>query len=103
MSVDPTPAYQPSAYVVEWNTDPIIPTLEARCVQMGPQIELCWQTSPDRFYQLLYSSALAPNQWSPLSTVWIAGDGTRHCETDAILPDSPTKFYRLICTSTPSP
>ena len=101
MSVDPTPAYQPSAYVVEWNSDPLVPTLEGRCVQMGSQIELCWQTAPNRFYQLLYSSALATSEWVPSSTPWIAGDGTRHCETDAILPAGPGKFYRLICASTP--
>jgi hypothetical protein len=100
MSVDPILDYQPTAYVVEWNTDPLAPTLEAQCLGMSYQIELCWQTAPNRWYQLLSSSTLTTNQWFPISTAWIAGDGARHCETDAILPDNPTKFYRLICTST---
>jgi Lectin C-type domain len=101
MSVEPTPAYRPIAYVVEWDYDPLAPTLEAWFSQTSLQIELCWQTAPNRFYQLLYSSVLTTNQWAPLSSNWVSGDGSRHCETDVILPSSPAKFYRLTCTNAP--
>ena len=97
MSIDPTPAYRPTAYVVEWDHDPVAPPLEVRC----SQIELCWQTATNRFYQLLYSSALTTNQWVPLYTNWVSGDGTRHCEADAIPAGSPKKFYRLLSTNAP--
>jgi hypothetical protein len=97
MSIDPTPAYRPTAYVVEWDHDPVAPPLEVRC----SQIELCWQTATNRFYQLLYSSALTTNQWVPLYTNWVSGDGTRHCEADAIPAGSPKKFYRLFSTNAP--
>ena len=103
MSVDPTPAYRPIAFVLEWARDPLASTLEARGSQISSQIDLCWQTATNRSYQLLFSSTLTTNQWAPLHTNWVSGDGTRHCETDAILSGSPIKFYRLLCTNAPPP
>ena len=97
MSIDPTPAYRPIAYVVEWDHDPLAPSLEIR---YSP-IELCWQTAANRFYQVLCSSDLTANQWVPMQTNWVAGDGTRHCETDGIPAGSPKKFYRLLTTNAP--
>ncbi len=70
-------------------------------VQIPSQVELCWQTATNRFYQLVYSSALTINQWTPFHTNWVAGDGTRHCETDAITAGGSTRFYRLLCTNAP--
>jgi hypothetical protein len=103
MSIDPTPAYWPNAYVLEWDHDPLAPTLEARCSSTCSEVELCWQTAANRFYQLLYFSTLTPDQWTPLHANWISGDGTKHCEADAILSGSPMKFYRLLCTNAPVP
>ena len=100
MSIDPTPAYWPIAYVVEWDHDPLAPRLEIRCSQTE-LCDLCWQTATNRFYQLLYASVLATNLWVPLHTNWVSGDGTRHCETDAIAAGSPVKFYRLLSTNAP--
>jgi hypothetical protein len=97
MSTDPTPAYRPTAYVLEWDHDPLAPSLEISC----PPIELCWQTATNRFYQLLCSSGLTTNQWVPIHTYWVSGDGTRHCETDAIPDGSAKKFYRLLTTNAP--
>lgn len=99
MSIEPTSAYRPIAYVVEWDHDPLASALEVRC----SQVELCWPTATNRFYQLLYSSALTTNQWVPLFTNWVSGDGTTHCETDAIPAGSPRKFYRLLSTNAPPP
>ena len=95
MSIDPTPAYRPIAYIVEWDHDPLAPSLEIS----GSPIELCWQTATNRFYQLLRSSDLTTDQWVPLHTNWVSGDGTRHCETDANPAGSPKKFYRLLSTN----
>ena len=103
MSLDPTAAYRPIAYVLEWDRDPIAPTLVIRCLQASSQIELCWNTATNRSYQLLHSTTVSTNLWVPFSHTWIAGDGARHCETDALLPDSPARFYRLLCTNTPPP
>jgi hypothetical protein len=97
MSVDPTPAYRPIAYVVEWDHDPLIPSLQIS----GSPLELCWQTATNRYYQLLCSSDLTTNQWVPIHTNWVSGDGTRHCETDAMPVSSPNKFYRLLITNAP--
>jgi hypothetical protein len=103
MSLDSTPAYRPIAYVLEWDHDPLVPALQVRRSQSPPELALCWQTAPNRFYQLLCSSVLNTNQWVPLSTNWIWGDGTIHCEIDLIDSISPTKFYRLLCTNAPPP
>jgi hypothetical protein len=103
MSVDPAPAYRPIAYVIEWDHDPLAPNLEARPSLVGAQFEICWQTAPDRIYQLLCSSSLVTNQWVPVYTNWIAGDGTRHCESHTISSGSAGQFYRLLCTNSSPP
>ncbi|HZR18004.1 MAG TPA: hypothetical protein VFE51_11970 [Verrucomicrobiae bacterium] len=83
---------------MEWERDPLAPTLEINY----PPAQLCWQTATNRFYQLLYSSVLAPGEWLPLSTHWIRGDSTRHCETDTTNADAPPRFYRVLCTNAPN-
>ena len=103
MSVDPTPDYRPIAYVIEWNNDPFAPILEASWSPTNSQVVLCWQSAPNRFYQLQFSGALTNNQWAPLNSNWVSGDGMRHCETDVILYDTPIRFYRLLCTNAPPP
>ena len=62
MSIDPTPAYRPIAFVLELDHDPLAPTIEARGSQIPSQIDLCWQTATNRSYQLLFSSTLTTNQ-----------------------------------------
>jgi len=104
MSIDPTPAYRPIAYVIEWDFDPLVPILEIRLLPgtEPSQVELCWQTRPNRWYQLLSVAAFAPNPWVPLNTNWVTGDGTRHCEVDAVLAGGSTnRFYRVLCTNAP--
>jgi hypothetical protein len=97
MSLDPPPASRPIAYVIEWDHAPLAPSLEIR----GSPIELCWQTATNRYYRLLCSSDLATNQWVPIHTNWVSGDGARYCETDAMPVGSPNKFYRLLTTNAP--
>jgi hypothetical protein len=65
------------------------------------QVELCWQTVTNTWYQLQYLSTLTTNQWLPLSTNWVAGNGTRFCTTDAVVADSPQRFYQLSVTNSP--
>jgi hypothetical protein len=84
-------------YVVERDDDPNHPRLDIRV----SQVELCWQTGTNTWYQLQYRSPLTTNQWLPLSTNWVAGDGTRFCTTDAVLPGSPQRFYQLSVTNSP--
>lgn len=100
MSVDPTSAYRPTAYVVEWNNDPLAPTLVISA-PASSEVALCWETAPNRYYQLQWSSVLSSNQWVPLFPAWTTGDGAGHCEIDTIAPGSPQKFYRLLCTNSP--
>lgn len=62
------------------------------------QVELCWNTTSNSWYQLQYRSALTTNLWTPLSG-WIAGDGTRYCTNDAVLVSQPQRFYQLSITN----
>lgn len=73
---------------------PVVPTLDIRV----SQVELCWQTTTNTWYQLQYSSALTTNVWTPLSG-WIAGDGTTYCTNDAVPVFQPQKYYRLSVTN----
>jgi hypothetical protein len=65
------------------------------------QVEICWQTVTNTWYQLQYRSALTTNQWLALSTNWVVGDGARFCTTDAIVGGTPQRFYQLSVTNSP--
>lgn len=84
-------------YVVERNDDPNHPNLAIRL----SQVELSWQSATNTWYQVQYRSSLTTNQWLPLSTNWLSGDGTQFHFTDAILVGSPQKFYQLSVTNSP--
>lgn len=103
MSIDPTPAYRPIAYVVEWDLDPLAPTIEVSYSRATSQVELCWLTAPNRSYLLLSSTNLTANQWAPLHANWVPGDGTKHCQAAIIQPGTSAQFYRLLCTNVPPP
>jgi len=63
------------------------------------QVELCWETASNTWYQVQYRSTLTTNQWTPLTGTWITGDGTRYCTTNAILVGTPQRFYQLSVTN----
>jgi hypothetical protein len=78
-------------------TPPAQPVLSIRV----SEVELCWQTATNTWYELQYRSTLTTNQWLPLSTNWVSGDGTKFCTTDAVLAGSPQRFYRVSVTNSP--
>jgi hypothetical protein len=73
----------------------LLPRLEIRV----SQVELCWQTATNTWYQLQFRSTLTTNQWTALTGGWVAGDGTRYCTTDAVPVGSPQRFYQLSLTN----
>lgn len=96
-SVDPTAAYRPRAYVIEWDRDPFLPMLS---VQLQP-FQICWQTHLNRYYQLQSCSSLHNAVWTPVHTNWISGDGNVRCEADPIPNSGGMRFYRVVCTPSP--
>jgi len=86
-----------SGYLVEFAPVPEFSRLDIRI----SQVELCWWTANNIWYQLQYSSTLTTNQWAPLTGTWVAGDGTRYCTNDAILLGQPQRFYQLAVTNSP--
>ena len=70
-------------------------------VSQAAQVELCWQTATNTWYQLQYRSTLSANNWLPLSTNWVTGDGTRFCTKDAVVLGSLQKFYGLSIRNSP--
>jgi len=65
------------------------------------QVELCWETASNKWYQVLYRSTLTTNLWAPLTGAWLAGDGARSCITDEVLVSYPRRFYQLSVTNSP--
>ena len=65
------------------------------------QVELCWDTRANYWYQLQLESALTTNQWVPFMTNWIAGDGNRFCTNDAVLANQVQRLYRVAVTNSP--
>jgi hypothetical protein len=67
------------------------------------QVELGWETQPEASYWLLYSSALVPGTWFPLSSNAIKGAGGFFYTNDVILPGQPMRSYRLVLTNETRP
>lgn len=76
---------------------PGLPLLDIRV----SQVELCWQTATNTWYQLQYRSTLTTNQWTPLTGTWMTGDGTRYCTNDTVLVGQPQRFYQVGATNSP--
>ena len=92
VSID-TDATDVDAVISEW--EPAPPTLRI----LLPQLELCWTTETNAWYQLQYRCSLMAGQWIPLTTNWVSGDGARFCTADAMLPGQPQRFYRVVATN----
>jgi CSLREA domain-containing protein len=75
------------------------PTLSIRVIPLS-QVEICWDTVTNRWYQLQYRSTLVTNPWSPLSA-WIKGGGQMICTNDSILVGGPQRFYQVGVTNLP--
>lgn len=65
------------------------------------QIELCWGTQINNWYQLQYQSSLTTNRWVPFMANWVAGNGSPFCTNDALLTDQIQRYYRLAITNAP--
>jgi hypothetical protein len=65
------------------------------------EVELCWDTATNKWYQLQYRSSLTTNQWTSLTTGWFVGDDSRFCTNDAVLADQVQRYYRLAVTNSP--
>ncbi len=78
-------------------TEPPPPSV---CVHVS-QVEVCYDTVTGAWYQLQYRSTLTAQEWTPLSSRWVAGDGERKFATDAVGSGQPQRFYRVAVTNTP--
>jgi hypothetical protein len=65
------------------------------------QVELCWDTHTNSWYQLQYRSALTTNQWTPLTPTWLAGTGATYCTNDAVVVGQSQRFYKVAVTNSP--
>ena len=66
------------------------------------QVELCWPTATNAWYQLQYRSILTTNQWVPISA-WLRGSGDLFCTNDAVLIGQTQRFYQVARTNAPPP
>jgi len=66
-----------------------------------PQIELCWETGANSWYQLQYKSALCGEEWVPFMRNWIAGIDGRFCTNDVLLAGPDQRYYRVAVTNAP--
>lgn len=74
------------------------PRLSIRASQS--QVELCWDTATNEWYQLQCCSVLTTNQWVPL-TPWLSGNGDGFCTNDTVLAGQAQRFYQVACTNAP--
>lgn len=64
------------------------------------QVELCWGTVTNTWYQLQYSSSLTTNFWKPVIAAWTPGTGGMICTNQPVLA-GPQTYYRLATTNAP--
>jgi Protein of unknown function (DUF642) len=59
------------------------------------EVELCWETVPNRIYQVQYQSTVSTNSWTDLGGA-IQGNGTNTCFTDPVPIGQAQRIYRII-------
>src|SRR6185295_5600505 len=67
------------------------------------QVQLCWETETNLWYQLQYRSTLTTNQWVSLHSNFIKGTGTTFCTNDAAPLNEPRRFYQTLTTTNAPP
>jgi hypothetical protein len=84
------PGFNPLCGVVEINP-PNQPVMSIRV----SQVEVCWTSMTNRFYQVQYRSELTTNIWTDLGSP-VAGSGSSNCILDAVVPGQPRRFYQVV-------
>lgn len=56
-------------------------------------VQVCWESLPNRSYQVQYRSELTTNMWTDFGAV-VQGNGTTNCVSDTV--GDPTRFYRVV-------
>ena len=59
------------------------------------EVEVCWNTTSNRNYQVQYLPILTTNSWTDLGLP-VAGDGSINCITDKVPVGRPQRFYRVL-------
>jgi len=68
---------------------PVRPTIRVS------QVEVCWESSSNRIYQVQYRSSFTSNTWVNLQSTVFGNGGTR-CIVDRVDADQPRRFYRVL-------
>jgi hypothetical protein len=58
------------------------------------EIEICWNASSNRTYQVQYLTALTTNGWTNLGAP-VQGNGALQCVADKVSPGQPRRIYRV--------
>lgn len=59
------------------------------------EVEISWESADTDTYQIQYRSELTDNQWRNLGEP-VLGDGNHMSVHDAVEPDRPRRFYRIV-------
>lgn len=59
------------------------------------EVEVCWNTTSNRNYQVQYRPTLTTNSWADLGLP-VAGNGSINCITDKVLRGRPERYYRVM-------
>jgi hypothetical protein len=59
------------------------------------EVEVCWNSTSNRTYQVQYRSTLTTNGWVDLGSP-VAGNGLMKCVPDKVPPGQPQRYYRVL-------
>lgn len=78
-----------------------------RTLQLTPrlvspeQLELCWDTGTNFWYQLQYRADAGRDAWIPVNGPPTQGSGHQECASLPILADQSQRFYQIVQTNSP--
>ena len=63
-------------------------------IQLSPEIAVCWESLPNRVYQVQFSSDWPAGFWADLGSP-VPGNGSSACVVDSA-GAQPQRFYRVV-------
>ena len=92
LSFDPNPC---SDFFSRFTHTNVVAVLMPTAAVRVSEVEVCWEASSNRTYQVQYRSTLTTNIWTNLGPPR-PGNGSTDCITDPVQPAQPQRYYRIL-------
>jgi hypothetical protein len=80
---------------LEFEHEKLVAVLMPTATVRVSQVEVCWNTTSNRTYQVQYRSTITTNAWADLGPP-IPGNGSTNCITDNVVLGQTQRYYRVL-------